>query len=241
MTHARRRALLIFLVIAIVAVTLAFAGSCREVPGPRPAADRPALLLLTSLPLMFDEGFSLKGGGSEALRRLQSRYRVEPISVSSAPELSRGRLLLVAQPLAQTPENLVALDNWVRGGGRALLFADPLLEWPSKRPLGDILRPPPMFMDTGLLAHWGLQLDAPDVRGSAQRRLGGYAVLTVSPGSLRGGCRISGDRLVARCFPGKGIATVVADADLLNPEALGAGADHNLDGLTEELAALEHR
>ena len=65
--------------------------------------------------------------------------------------------------------------------------------------------------------------------------------LTVSPGSLRGGCRISGDRLVARCFPGKGIATVVADADLLNPEALGAGADHNLDGLTEELAALEHR
>src|SRR5437016_4491719 len=82
----------------------------------------PALLLLTSLPLMFDEGFSLKGGGSEALRRLQSRYRVEPISVSSAPELSRGQLLLVAQPLAQTPENLVALDNWVRGGGRALLF-----------------------------------------------------------------------------------------------------------------------
>ena len=241
MTHARRRALLIVLVIAIVAGTLAFAGSRREVPGPRPAADRPALLLLTSLPLMFDEGFSLKGGGSEALRRLQSRYRVEPISVSSALELSRGRLLLVAQPLAQTPENLVALDNWVRGGGRALLFADPLLEWPSKRPLGDILRPPPMFMDTGLLAHWGMRLDAPDRRGPATRKLGGFDVVTLSPGFLHGGCVKEADGLVARCRIGKGRATIVADADLLNVDALGTGARHNLDGLVRELAALERR
>ena len=71
----------------------------------------------------------------------------------------------MAHPLAQTAENLVALDAWVRGGGRVLLLADPMLEWPSKRPLGDPLRPPPMFMDTGLLAHWGLRLDAPDERG----------------------------------------------------------------------------
>ena len=34
----------------------------------------------------------------------------------------------MAQPLAQTAENLVTLDTWVRRGGRVLLLADPLLE-----------------------------------------------------------------------------------------------------------------
>jgi hypothetical protein len=239
MIGARVRALVTLSVVLFVGAALALAAKSRHAPPPRPEAQRPTLLLLTSLPLMFGEDFSLKGGGSEALQRLQARYRVRPISVSSTSELARGRLLLMAQPLAQTPENLVALDDWVRGGGRVLLLADPMLEWPSKHPLGDVLRPPPMFMDTGLLAHWGLRLDAPERRGPAARTLGGYELLAVSPGSLTGACRISGDRLVARCRVGKGRATVVADADLLNVEALGGAARHNLDGVMEELAALE--
>ena len=143
-------------------------------PPARPPAERPPLLLLTSLQLVFGEQFSLQGGGSPALKRLQGRYRVLPISVTSPAELAKGRLLLMAQPLAQTAENLVALDDWVRGGGRVVILADPLLEWPSKRPLGDPLRPPPMFADTGLLGHWGLRLDAPDERGAAVRTLAGY-------------------------------------------------------------------
>jgi hypothetical protein len=36
-----------------------------------------------------------------------------------------------------------------------------------------------------------------------------------------------------------GQATVVADADLLNPSRLGRGASHNLDAVLKELAALE--
>jgi hypothetical protein len=239
MTAARRRALLILCMLALVGGALAFAASRREPPRSRPPAQRPPLMLLTSLPLLFGEEFSLKGGGSPALERLETRYRVVPISVSSVPELSKGRLLLMAQPLAQTPENLVALDNWVRGGGRVLLLADPMLEWPSKRPLGDPLRAPPMFADTGLLAHWGLRLDAPDRRGAVKARLGGYDVLTVSPGSLDGGCRISSERLVARCRVGKGRATIVADADFLNLEKFGPNLRSNLDGLVEELASLE--
>ncbi|MEA3080078.1 MAG: hypothetical protein QOF05_1486, partial [Sphingomonadales bacterium] len=204
MTGARRRALLILCVLALVGGALAFAASRREPPRSRLPAQRPTLMLLTSLPLLFGEEFSLKGGGSPALEKLETRYRVVPISVSSAPELSKGRLLLMAQPLAQTPENLVALDDWVRAGGRVLLLADPMLEWPSKRPLGDPLRPPPMFMDTGLLAHWGLRLDAPDKRGAQPAELGGYDVLTVSPGQLYGGCRIGSGRVVAHCRIGKG-------------------------------------
>jgi len=202
-------------------------------------AQRPPLLLLTALPLMFGEGFSLDSGGSKALTALESRYRVLPISTSSAAELAKGKLLLMAQPLAQTPENLVALDEWVRRGGRLLLLADPRLEWPSERPLGDRLRPPLMFMDTGLLAHWGLRLDAPDDRGAVSRKIGSYDVVAVSPGSLEGKCTISPDRLVAHCAVGRGHATIVADADLIGTEHLGDGAGANIDAVLSELAKLE--
>jgi hypothetical protein len=147
----------------------------------------------------------------------------------------------MAHPPAQTAGNLVVLDEWVRRGGRVVLLADPLLEWPSKLQLGDPLRPPPMFMDTGLLAHWGLRLDAPDMRGPAVRKLGGSPVLTVSPGSLHGACEISSDRLVAHCRVGKGRATIIADADFLDVDRLGEGSGRNLDGLLAELARIDSR
>jgi hypothetical protein len=234
MTRARLGAALL---IVLILAAAAFAFSRSRTPQMVASKDRPTLLLLTSLPLVFSEGFSLEGG-SPALKALQGRYRVMPISVTSRSELAKGRLLLMAQPPAQTAENLVELDQWVRGGGRVLLLADPMLEWPSKRPLGDPLRPSPMFTDTGLIQHWGLRLDAPEQRGPAQRKLGSYAVLTVSPGALSGDCEISADRLVAHCRVGKGRATFVADADLLDTADLGSGSSHNLDGVLGELASL---
>jgi hypothetical protein len=237
MTAARPRALLFILIAALVIAAIGFVSieRGRRLTARWPAK-RPTLLLLTSLPLLFTEDFTLSGSGSPALKKLRSRYRVLPISVTDAPELAKGKLLLMAQPPTQTAENLVTLDRWVRGGGHLLLLADPMLEWPSKRPLGDPLRPPAMFMDTGLLAHWGLRLDAPDQRGAAVRRLGGYEVTTQSPGILNGTCAISSDRLVAHCRVGRGNATIVADADLLNVQELGADSGHNLDGLLTELA-----
>ena len=241
MIRARTRAFLILAGALVTALAAAAALSLRA-PSPlppRPPGQRPALLLLTSLPLVFGEDFSIRGNGSPALKALQSRYRVVPISVADPPELGKARLLLMAHPLAQPAEDLVALDSWVRGGGRVLLLADPMLEWPSKRPLGDLLRPPPMFMDTGLLAHWGLRLDAPHQRGPKAQKLGGFDVLTDSPGKLFGRCSISADRLVAHCRMGSGRATIVADADLLDTTALGTDAKHNLDGLLEELGDLE--
>jgi hypothetical protein len=234
MTRARLRALGLA-VICLVAAALALAQLRR----PAPAAQRPVLLLLTGLPLVFGEDFSINGAGSPALTALQSRYRVIPISVSSSVELAKGRLLLMAQPFAQPPEDLVALDQWVRGGGRVLLLADPLLEWPSARPLGDRLRPPVMFTDTGLLGHWGLRLDAPDHPGMKPSSLGNRPIVTVSPGSLHGGCRISVDGIVARCRIGRGRATVVADADLLDADNLGSAGRSNLEAISQELDALK--
>jgi hypothetical protein len=243
MSRARTRVLIGIAAVFIAAAALVVRLDRHPPQGiePRPAGQRPALLLLTSLPLVFGEQFSLQGGGSPALKALDTRYRVVPISITDRSGLGKGRLLLMAHPLAQPPEDLVALDQWVRSGGRVLLLADPLLEWPSSRPLGDPLRPPPMFMDTGLLAHWGLRLDAPDKRGVRSAKLGGYDVLTVSPGALFGGCEITADRLVARCRIGKGAATIVADADLLDTQDLSGRAAHNLDGLLSELARLERR
>ena len=240
MTGARARAILlaVALIIGAAAVAITMSGKSGR-PAQESSSDRPALLLLTSLPLMFGEQFSLENGGSDALTALEKHYRVLPISVTDPAELARGRLLLMAHPPAQTAEDLVSLDEWVQGGGRVLLLADPMLEWPSERPLGDRLRPPPMFMDTGLLAHWGLRLDAPDLRGPAVRELASVDVLAASPGSLFGKCDISKDRLVAHCRVGKGRATIVADADVLDVEHLDGRAAHNLDAVLAELARLE--
>lgn len=199
----------------------------REVPAERPPAERPTLALVTSLPLVFGESFSLEGGGSPALTRLEQRYRVLPIGVTDASSLRGQRLLLMAHPRAQPAEALVQLDRWVRGGGHLLLLADPRLDWPSDRPLGDKLRPPPAYADTGLLAHWGLSLSGPKPDSATAGRLAGG-----------GACKVREDGLVARCRIGRGVATVIADADFLNasePDTSG------LDLLVIELDRLETR
>lgn len=240
MIRARRRALAVGLaVLALIAlVVLATARNDPSASSPPRAAPAPKLLLITSLPIIFNEDFSLAAVGSPVLNKLRSVYLVAPISVTSPAELAGGNLLLMAHAPAQTAENLVALDDWVRSGGHVLVLADPLLEWPSKRPLGDRLRPSPMFMDTGLLAHWGLRLDAPGERGQQVRKLGSYRIVTVSPGQLTGTCEVRDDGFDAHCRIGKGQAIIVADADFLNTPALGREAEHNLDALMEMLAVL---
>jgi hypothetical protein len=183
---------------------------------------------VTSLPLIFAESFGLEGGGSPALERLEQRYIVQPIGVTDAASLKGQRLLLMAHPRAQPAEALVELDRWVRDGGHVLLLADPKLEWPSERPLGDRLRPPPAFADTGLLQHWGLELEAPAIDSP----------VTVGRLTGSGRCRIFRDGLVAHCRIGRGEARVIADADFLDTEE---NDDGRLDLLVAELAQLESR
>ena len=228
----------LFLLASIAAIAMAGRNRSSDV-APRPEGSRPALMLVTSLPLLFSEDFTLDAVGTKALSALESRYRLVPIGTTDARSLRQAALLLMAHPLAQPAEDLVSLDRWVRGGGRVLILADPMLEWPSRRPLGDKLRPPPAFADTGLLAHWGLRLEAPRKGGPRQLELAGRSVRTSSPGSLAGGCHIAGQGLVAHCRVGKGEATIIADADFLNVEALDGPAQGNLDALLAELASLE--
>ncbi|MFL6734801.1 MAG: hypothetical protein ACJ8EY_08900 [Sphingomicrobium sp.] len=232
-------ALAVGILTAFVAAALLLASRDGQRPlGPRADADKPQLMLLTSLPLVFPETFGLDGG-SPALTSLRTRYRVVPIAVADAENLRQGKLLFMAHARAQPAEALVELDQWVRAGGGLLLLADPALEWPSARPLGDPLRPSPMFPDTGLLQHWGLRLDSPEERGPVNAFVGRRQVLTLSPGKLTGRCRVASDQVVARCHIGSGSVTVIADADFLDVLTLGEGAEANLDGLLSELDALE--
>jgi len=210
-------AALIFVAVLIGGAAVALGN--RHGPAPLlPRADKPDLLVVTSLPIIFADQFQL-GGGSPALTAIERRYRVEPINVTNADSLKGKRLLLMAHPLAQLAEALVDLDRWVRGGGRLVLLADPKLDWPSDRPLGDRLRPPPSFADTGLLQHWRLTLYAPDKAGPTDRKVDGRVVALSSPGALSGACGLKRDGLLARCTIGRGKATIIADADFLRADS----------------------
>ena len=206
-----------------------------------PAAEkaRPTLLLLSSLPLLFGEDFALTERAPTTVR-LAKRYEIRAIALADAPSLAGQRLLLMAHPRAQTAEALVDLDAWVRRGGRLLLLADPALDWASRRPLGDRLRPPPTFADTGLLVHWGIRLAKPPRRGVVVEKSNGRNVTLSSAGELTAPrCVVGLSRSMAQCRIGRGKVTVIADADLLDPGLPPAAAAANSAFLLDELARLD--
>jgi hypothetical protein len=231
-----------FLMVVALGAGFALRGPSDRIE-PRLPAERPSLMLLTALPIVFPETFTLDADESAVLEALSSRYQVIPISVADRESLHGHRLLLMAQPQAQPGQILVELDEWVSGGGRVLLLADPALEWPSRLALGDRRRPPMAFADTGLLGHWGLRLDAPDRPGPASFEIDGRTVHASSPGSLvatGGYCDVSARGLIARCTIGRGLASVIADADFLNVEDKSEPARKaSLEMLLRELERLE--
>ena len=221
---------------AAVLALLALTGCTAE---PAARAAKPDLALLTSLPIMFGERFGLEAAKSPLLEELEAEFAVRPID--GPGQLARGGLLLAVQPQALTAERLVALDKWVRAGGRLLLLADAFLAFESSRPLGDRFRPPLRYPDTGLLAHWGLSLDDDtDSRlGQVDTDLGrGIRIRAARLGSLTragGQCTLSPTRVVARCRIGKGYATIVADADFAILPELGRDDQKAVVALLAEL------
>jgi hypothetical protein len=197
--------------------------------GPAVTEPRPRLAVLTSLPLgpVRGRGISEVLAGEEGpdpvAAALSRHFRLEFIDFLSAPSLAAGEgRLLLAHPRALQPVELVALDGWVREGGKAVILADPALAWPSGLPLGDPRRPPVTSLLDPLLTHWGLTLEpAQDSRNIIRRRIGDGRLLA-SVGESRFGlstndCVLEADALLARCHVGRGEALLVADADLLNP------------------------
>ena len=212
--------------------------------------EKPTLLLVSSLPILFGPGlpsgaeFSIEKvqDGSESVLRaaLEERFALLGIAATGPEELAQGELLLMAHPRAQTAEHLVALDEWVRGGGRVLLLADPAFAVDGGPPTlgGDY--PPPYFADTGLLGHWGVLLDGPLSYGAAELELAGETVTVRSPGRFEAvgeNCTLGADGFVADCALGDGRALILADADfVIEKGEPGAANLAALKRLLEQLA-----
>lgn len=208
-----------------------------------PAPERPTLGLITALPLLWGEADIdelLAGGGQRApaIERLGARYTIEPVDAVAPATLAQHRLLLIAQPPVPSPHELVALDDWVRAGGRALILADPLLAWDSRYALGDPRRPPPVQPLGRLLAHWGLVIDPP-ADGATEMTVGNRTITTTTPGRIRrvgGSCSVEAG--LARCRLGAGEVAIVPDADLIDAEQAGGALEENLAVVDDLLASL---
>lgn len=188
--------------------------------------------LFTSLPILWRESGGLadllEPGGEPhwALAVLERYGRLRPLD-TLAP--SGGRLpldghavLVLAQPRPLSPRENVALDRWVREGGRVLLFADPMLTGPSAYPLGDPRRPQDVVLISPILKRWGLELRFDETQRAGEHmahargeslpvNLPGSFALT--PGARR--CVLEAEGLLARCRIGAGRVVALADAALL--------------------------
>jgi ABC-type uncharacterized transport system len=222
---------------------------------------RPVLGLMTTLPLQWSEGgieadLSKEAQPHPAYVRLQEQYDVRPIDDFDGLSIASTPLLMLAQPRALAPKELVKLHDWVRDGGRLLILADPALQWGSLYPLGDKRRPLFTSLLSPLFSHWGLELVLPmtDDQEVVLRELGGMTIRTQTPGewlpkngSKQRLCNIVDQGMAADCRVGKGRALLVADADLLDtPYWQGQGVRAvtgddefaNLEWLQQSLSSL---
>ena len=146
-----------------------------EAPLTEAAAARPALGLMTSLPLYWplgaDSGAIASGRAAVPWQRsaLEQAFSLTPLDTLSpmpglaadAPEvdpLAGLHRLAVIQPRGLSPADNVALDTWVQGGGRLLLVLDPMLTGEYDLPLGDPRRPAEVALIPPVVARWGMKV-----------------------------------------------------------------------------------
>ncbi|MBB3988958.1 Gldg family protein [Croceicoccus naphthovorans] len=190
-----------------------------------PAKDKPDLLLFTSLPIVWGEGglkdiLKSQEEPHWARTALESRYDLTPLDTPVA--LKPPGLLLMAQPRALSAQENVALDDFVRGGGLALLIVDPMLDVESKYGLGDKRRPEAISMLSPILARWGLRLVADKDRNPRTARWNDNSFTVEDPGHfepIEGGhestCTFASDNLIATCSVGAGRVMLLGDATFL--------------------------
>lgn len=192
----------------------------------RPAvAAGPPVTLLTGLPLRWSAGEDMAtmiaAGTNDdpALVRLRASGPVRLVDSLVDHPPSSGGALLLAHPRALAPQELVAIDGFLRGGGRAVILADALTGWPARHPIGDPRNPPVTSLLTPLLDHWGVTLAAAPA-GEKVRSLEveGERLRLFSAGRferLPPACRAFAASRIAWCPIGRGEVWLVGDADLL--------------------------
>jgi len=204
-----------------------------------------------TVPLYWGEARDLAeliGGDSRphwAREVLERRFSLTPLDFLDEGALAGQSRLLLAQPRGLAAQENVALDAWVRRGGRLLLFADPMMTGDSRHGIGDRRRPQDVILLSPILRHWGLQLafDPDQPAGLrwgeiAGRRLPVNLAGHISLAELGAGereaaalCAPNEGGLWVRCRLGEGHIVVIADAALLDHAGPWPGAREGLDAL----------
>lgn len=222
----------LFIGLLLVLSTLLLLSAIRQVQGP-PSIVKPVLGLMTTLPIQWSEGTLSSAIDSSAepeaaYARLAEHYSISPVDDLKQLVVDKVEILMLAQSRAMAPAELVALDGWIRSGGKVLILADPALQWESSYPIGDTRRPLFTSMLSPLFGHWGLELVLPVGEAGSKtvlRRVGDMTIRTATPGEwlLRKNepatsCSLSSGGLLATCRVGLGRVILVADADLIESD-----------------------
>ena len=232
--------------LAVLLALLAIAGGAAWVFAAKPQPREP-LGLVTSLPIYWGDGAEMSAivsGASETTwvrAVIEQRYDLNPLdSLVPAVDLMDGKRaevdplkgldrLLIVQPRGVSPQDNVALDQWVRGGGKLLLVLDPMLTGQYAVPIFDPRHPSASALIPAVMARWGLAMQFSESQplggamidtkafGPVPVQMAGELVVSeesAGDSAARGECVIEPGGLVARCKLGSGTVTVVADAAL---------------------------
>lgn len=240
---------------AALLTALVLTGGCGNAPAP-PASpgQRPEMGLMTSLPLYWPADADLADiAAGRAVppwqrRAIETRFVPVPLdTLSPVPALSPDApdtdplagiaRLAVIQPRGLSPADNVALDDWVRAGGRLLLVLDPMLTGDYDAAIGDPRRPVDSALVPPAVARWGLDifypvLDDPAALPASSGLPAGGTVPLAVPGMIdlspeaATSCQTMPGNAIATCRIGKGRVTLVADAALFeHPELAGEGGE----------------
>lgn len=226
-----------------------------------PPAERVRLGVMTSLPLYWPLGAdvgALVGGSAEVPWQrtvLEQHYTLKLLdTLSPIPALVAGDpdtdplagldRLAIIQPRGLSPSDNVALDDWVKSGGRLLLALDPLLTGDYDLALGDPRRPSDMALIPPVGARWGLEVVFDEDQAETWRmvRLHDTLVTLAMAGELRliasakNNCEVLAEGAAAECIVGEGRVIVLADAAVFeHREAAGERGQWILGLLTAAL------
>lgn len=249
---SRRAALATLCAAACAGLSACGAASTPSADAPLASAEtaaQPAVpaALMSSLPLYWPLGAAmgdvLTGAAGVPWQRtaIEQAYTLTPLDTLSpmpglgpdTPEtdpLAGHSRLAIIQPRGLSPADNVALDTWVRAGGRLLLALDPALTGDYDLPLGDPRRPSDGALIPAVVARWGLAVQFDDTQEPAPRAqtLGKAALPLVLAGSITiadpaaAQCTLLAGGAAAQCAVGKGRVTLIADAALFeHPELAG--------------------
>ena len=138
---------------------------------------KPTIGLITDLPLEGDMMAAMQGQPMipyAVIDQIKPLYQIKDLSSELDSIPSDVDVLMIAHPQHLSDKTLYAIDQYVLGGGKALVFVDPNSETQQMHP--SQLNPPGMPLDSDmpkLFKAWGLSMDPKQVAGDrrAARRV----------------------------------------------------------------------